>query len=92
MCNISNVKSTLIVTIIILPERDNGELCLIVHKTFLLSPCLHPIPHKDELKQKGKHYRQRYLDLIVNDSASKKFRTRTKIVSFIRRFLDGKGN
>lgn len=69
---------------------SKGELCLIVSRTVLLSPCLHSILQKHELKSEGQ-YRQRYLDLIMNDGVSKKFNMRAKIISFIRRFLEEKG-
>ena len=36
-------------------------------------------------------FRQRYLDLIVNDYVRQKFITRARIVSFVRRFLDNMG-
>uniref|UniRef100_A0ACD5TTU7 Uncharacterized protein n=1 Tax=Avena sativa TaxID=4498 RepID=A0ACD5TTU7_AVESA len=40
------------------------------------------------LKDQETRYRQRYLDLIVNPDVTQVFRTRAKVVSFIRRFLD----
>lgn len=36
-------------------------------------------------------YRQRYLDLILNDSVRQKFITRSKIITYLRNFLDQMG-
>ena len=36
-------------------------------------------------------YRQRYVDLIVNEKSKKVFRTRSAIVAFIRKYFDGLG-
>ena len=36
-------------------------------------------------------FRQRYLDLILNDSVRQKFITRSKIISYLRSFLDQMG-
>lgn len=36
-------------------------------------------------------YRQRYLDLILNDSVRQKFITRSKIITYLRSFLDQMG-
>ena len=58
----------------------------------LLSPCLHMLPHLHfGLKDKETRYRQRYLDLIVNESVHMKFKARAQVISFIRKFLDEQG-
>lgn len=36
-------------------------------------------------------YRQRYVDLIVNDDSRRNFVIRSKFVSYVRRFLDNRG-
>ena len=43
------------------------------------------------LKDTEKRYRQRYIDLIVNDQVKSSFRTRSRVISMIRQFLDGNG-
>lgn len=43
------------------------------------------------LKDQETRYRQRYLDLIMNNSVRDKFILRTRIISFVRRFLDQMG-
>ncbi len=43
------------------------------------------------LKDIEKRYRQRYVDLIVNEESRDVFRTRSRVVSLIRRYLDLRG-
>ena len=43
---------------------------------------------KSGLKSKETRYRQRYLDLIINPATRDTFKTRCKIIQFVRRFLD----
>lgn len=58
----------------------------------LLSPCLHMLPHLHfGLKDKETRFRQRYLDLILNSRVRKIFETRSKIIAYVRRFLDELG-
>ena len=40
---------------------------------------------------KETRFRQRYLDLILNDYVRQKFLTRAKIITYLRRFLDQQG-
>lgn len=78
-----------------LEKTNRGELSVIPREIKLLSPCLHDIiPTKhtgSSLKNPEIRYRQRYLDLIVNGYVQNKFQTRTKIISFVRKFLDNEG-
>jgi len=58
----------------------------------VLSKSLRPLPEKwHGLKDVETRYRQRYVDLIVNDDAREKFKARLKLVSNIREFLSKKG-
>lgn len=73
-------------------KTKKGELSIIPYEITLLSPCLHMLPHLHfGLKDKETRYRQRYLDLILNDYVRQKFITRAKIVTYIRSFLDELG-
>lgn len=73
------------------PSRSKtGELSVIPSKITLLSPCLHMLP-KRSLTSQETRYRQRYLDLIMNERTRETFITRSKIISFVRRFLDNRG-
>ncbi|KAJ6028529.1 lysyl-tRNA synthetase [Penicillium herquei] len=70
-------------------NRPDGELSIFANEVTLLSPCLHAIPsERFGLQDKEQRFRQRYLDLIMNDRARNTFRTRAKIVSYIRSYLD----
>jgi lysyl-tRNA synthetase class 2 len=72
------------------PGRSKtGELSIFATEITLLSPCLHMMPKK--VTDMETRYRQRYLDLIVNDDVRKIFVTRSKVVNGIRSFLDKQG-
>lgn len=68
------------------------ELTVHVQELTLLTKSLRPLPEKwHGLKDKETRYRQRYVDLIVNEDVKKVFLARTKIVRTIRNFLDSRG-
>ena len=61
-------------------------------KFVLLAPCLHMLPHLHYgLKDKETRFRQRYLDLILNEDVRQTFYVRARIISYVRRFLDEMG-
>ncbi|XP_058484586.1 lysine--tRNA ligase isoform X1 [Solea solea] len=73
-------------------KTKKGELSIIPIEMTLLSPCLHMLPHLHfGLKDKETRFRQRYLDLILNDYVRQKFVTRAKIITYLRNFLDQMG-
>ncbi|XP_050579083.1 lysine--tRNA ligase isoform X3 [Bombus affinis] len=73
-------------------KTKKGEFSIIPHSVTLLSPCLHMMPNLYfGLKDKETRFRQRYLDLILNDKVRKTFHVRAKIVAYIRKFLDELG-
>ncbi|CAL8352705.1 unnamed protein product [Merluccius merluccius] len=73
-------------------KTKKGELSIVPIEMTLLSPCLHMLPHLHfGLKDKETRFRQRYLDLILNDYVRQKFITRSKIISYLRSFLDQQG-
>jgi lysyl-tRNA synthetase class 2 len=73
-------------------RTKTGELSVHVEKLEFLSKTLLPMPEKwHGLEDIETRYRQRYLDLISNPGSRKVFVTRAKIVSSLRRQLDGKG-
>jgi lysyl-tRNA synthetase class 2 len=66
-----------------------GELSVKVENTRLLVKSLRPLPDKwHGLADTETRYRQRYVDLIVNEESRAVFRTRTTIVRYLRDFLD----
>ncbi|MEE8387684.1 MAG: lysine--tRNA ligase [Acidiferrobacterales bacterium] len=76
----------------ILFKTKTGELSIRVSKIRLLTKALRPLPAKFHgLKDQEMRYRQRYLDLIMNQVTRETFAARTRIVSYIRQFLDDRG-
>ena len=69
-----------------------GEISIHAKSITLLSKSLLPLPEKwHGLKDTDTRYRQRYLDLIINPDVKDTFVKRSKIISSIRRYLDGQG-
>lgn len=69
-----------------------GELSVVPTDVVLLSKSLRPLPEKFHgLTDIETRYRQRYVDLIVNPDVRRTFDMRFKIVSAIRRFMEGRG-
>ncbi len=70
-------------------KTQTGELSVKVEKLRLLVKSLRPLPDKwHGLADVEQRYRQRYVDLIVSDESREVFRTRTRIVQYLRHFLD----
>lgn len=73
-------------------KTKTEEISVHAESAVLLSKSLRPLPEKfhgmtnTELK-----YRQRYVDLIVNDDSRRNFEIRSKFVSYVRRFLENRG-
>ncbi|PBC33233.1 lysine--tRNA ligase isoform X1 [Apis cerana] len=73
-------------------KTKKGEFSIMPHSIILLSPCLHMLPNLYfGLKDKETRFRQRYLDLILNDKVRKTFHIRAKIIAYVRKFLDELG-
>ena len=71
---------------------QTGEVTVKAEKVTLLSKTLRPLPEKFHgLTDAETIYRQRYLDLITNEKSRQVFLTRSKIESFIRRYLEDNG-
>ena len=69
-------------------RTNKGELSVRVTALRLLTKSLRPLPEKHHgLKDTETRYRQRYLDLIVNEQARDVFIKRTKIIDGIRRYF-----
>jgi len=69
-----------------------GEISIEVRSFILLAKSLHALPEKwHGLTDVEIRYRQRYLDLIVNDDVHRAFYIRGKVLSSLRRFMDGRG-
>lgn len=70
-------------------KGGEGEISVFVSRVQLLTPCLHMLPADHfGFKDQETRYRKRYLDLIMNKDSRKRFITRSKIITYIRKFLD----
>lgn len=82
------VKRGDVVGIVGFPGRSKrGELSIFPRQLQILTPCLHMLPDKCGLKDPEIRFRQRYLDLIMNEDSFRVMETRSRIVSYIRKFL-----
>ncbi len=70
-------------------KTRKGELSVHVDQIRLLTKAVRPLPEKFHgLTDTEQRYRQRYLDLIMNEVSRETFRRRTEIIRFIRRYLE----
>jgi lysyl-tRNA synthetase class 2 len=73
-------------------KTKTGELSIRCESIRLLTKSLRPLPEKwHGLADQETRYRQRYVDLIVNESTRSAFRIRTAIIQFIRDYLNRLG-
>ncbi|MHC1479498.1 lysine--tRNA ligase [Frateuria aurantia] len=73
----------------LLMRTKTGELSLRVEELRLLTKSLRPLPDKFHgLSDVEQRYRQRYVDLIVTDEARRTFALRSRIIGFIRQWLE----
>lgn len=83
--DIIGIKGTVFAT-------KTGEKSIHAKEVVLLSKSLKPLPEKFHgLKDTDARYRQRYVDLIMNEESKDTFIKRSKIISKIRSYLDGQG-
>src|SRR5579871_221359 len=70
-------------------KTKTGEVSVHVQSFEVLSKSLHPLPEKwHGLTDVEARYRNRYVDLIVNEDVRKTFETRSRVVAAIRQYLD----
>ncbi|EPE25267.1 Class II aaRS and biotin synthetase [Glarea lozoyensis ATCC 20868] len=70
-------------------KGEEGELSIFATEIILLTPCLHQLP--DEyygFKDQEQRHRKRYLDLIMNEPTRNVFLTRSKMITYIRKYFD----
>ena len=73
-------------------KTKTGEISVHAKELTLLSKSLSPLPEKFHgLQDVDMRYRQRYVDLIMNEESKETFIKRSKIISEIRKFLDARG-
>lgn len=76
----------------VLFKTKTGELSVKVDDVQLLTKSLRPLPDKFHgLSDTEIRYRQRYVDLIMNEDVKKNFYLRTAIIKFIRNYFDTNG-
>ena len=70
-------------------KTKRGEISVKAHKVTLLSKSLQPLPEKFHgLTDKEMRYRQRYVDLIMNEDVRRTFQIRTAFIKHVRKYLD----
>lgn len=70
-------------------KTRTGELTVMADEVRLLTKCLRPLPEKFHgLADREIRYRQRYVDLIMNEDSRRVFRLRSELIAYIRAFLD----
>lgn len=73
-------------------KTRTGEITVFADRFTLLTKSLRPLPEKwHGLKDPEIRYRRRYLDLIANPKVREIFTRRSRIISSMRRYLDGRG-
>lgn len=72
-------------------RTKTGELSVKVDGIRLLTKALRPLPEKFHgLVDQEARYRQRYLDLIMNETSRNTFKVRTQIISYIRNYFNSR--
>ena len=73
----------------VLFRTNTGELTVMTDEVRLLTKSLRPLPEKwAGLTDQETRYRQRYVDLIINESSRDTFRKRSEIITYMRSFLE----
>jgi lysyl-tRNA synthetase, class II len=73
-------------------RTNKGELTVEGRRLRLLAKSLHPLPEKFHgLTDQETRYRQRYLDLMMNDDSRRLFETRSAVIQAIREFFVARG-
>ncbi|CAD5376968.1 lysine tRNA synthetase, inducible [Pseudomonas sp. OF001] len=76
----------------VLARSGKGDLYVDMQEARLLTKSLRPLPDKFHgLTDTETRYRQRYVDLIVNEEVRETFRVRSQVIAHIRRFLNDRG-
>jgi len=72
-------------------RSGKGDLYINMREARLLTKALRPLPDKYHgLADQELRYRHRYVDLIVNEQSREVFRIRSKVISYIRKFMDAR--
>ena len=70
-------------------RTQTGELTVLADEVRLLTKSLRPLPEKFHgLADQETRYRQRYVDLIINETSREVFKKRSRIITYMRAFLE----
>jgi len=73
-------------------KSGKGDLYIYIDEAYLLTKALRPLPEKwHGLADQEQRYRQRYVDLIVNEDARRTFMLRSQIINYIRNYFNSAG-
>ncbi|QQR83573.1 lysine--tRNA ligase [Candidatus Peregrinibacteria bacterium] len=73
-------------------RTNHGEITLLITEARVLSKSLRPLPEKwHGLKDRESCYRQRYLDLVMNEDTKKRFLFRSELIRLMRQFYHEHG-
>lgn len=73
-------------------ETKRGEKSLLLNTWKILAKSIRPLPDKwHGLSDVEERFRRRYLDIIMSDEVKDRFIVRSKVISFMRAFLDSRG-
>ena len=73
-------------------RTKTGEMSVRAERLVLLTKSLQPLPDKwHGIADTELRYRRRYVDLIMNEDSRRVFETRSRIVRYLRAFLDARG-
>jgi lysyl-tRNA synthetase, class II len=73
-------------------RTKTGELSVRAERILLITKSLRPLPDKwHGIADTELRYRRRYVDLIINEDSRRVFETRSRIVRYLRAFLDARG-
>jgi lysyl-tRNA synthetase class 2 len=73
-------------------KTKRGELSILASEVLLLSKSIKPLPEKwHGIQDKEERYRKRYLDLIMNEDVREVFVVKSKLISYLRKFLESEG-
>jgi len=76
----------------LLMKSRTGEVTIFADSFSFLSKSLEPLPAKwNGLRDVEIRFRRRYLDLVANEESRERFILRSRIISFVRRYLDERG-
>ncbi|MBN1645855.1 lysine--tRNA ligase [Candidatus Woesearchaeota archaeon] len=71
-------------------RTKKGEISLNANKIIILAKAIRPLPEKYHgLKDTEQRYRKRHLDLIMNPEVKQTFLLRSRLITFIRKYLNG---